>query len=291
MKLLLLITITLFLVLTGCSKGTTFSNVTANNADSVCTPEDIQNWLAASWVARNDVTIGDLSIKGNDGSLYMPYTTTRYYWADGTPLCNGNTPGACAGSDYDMFSYFYDYAEVDHTSSVAPGTPDYIAGYRTNKYFNRTPVTREPYQNLRTQITLANRWCQSQRDVNGQPLYSAGLVDFDANPNLPGTYSPDEHIRVRCVAIHAPISNGCDTFSNDPPVVSQTFRYNEDYVTQCASINNNPDLTPVQKTQQCGTLLCGTRTYQAGYMVEFNSVANTASAICFHDEHFYDGGF
>jgi hypothetical protein len=292
MKFQYLVTIAIVLsVLVGCSRPTQFTSTANNGLGGVCTPEDIQNWLDASWVARNDLTIDNLSAYGNDGSLYMPYTTKRYFWADGTPLCNGNNLSACANSEYDQFSYFFDYAETDHTSAIAPGTPDYIAGYRTNVYLNRAPLVRQPYQNLRTQVTLANRWCQSQRDANNQPLYSAGLVDFDANPNLPETYSPAQHIQVRCVAIHAPLSNGCDTFANNPPVVKETFRYNEDYVPQCASINNNPNLTPLQKTQQCGTLLCGTRTYQAGYMVEFNSVSNAASAICFHDSNFYNGGF
>jgi hypothetical protein len=291
MKFQFLITIAVILVLVGCSKPMNFANGTNDALGGVCTPEDIQNWLDASWVARNDVTIGALSGYGNDGSLFMPYSTSRYYWADGTPLCNSNNAGGCLNSDYDSLSYFLDYAQTDHTSNIAAGTPDYIAGYRTNIYLNRTPLVTQPHQNLRTQVTLANRFCQSQRDANNQPLYYAGLVDFDANANLPGTYLPGQHIQVRCVAIHAPVSNGCDTFSNDPPVVNQTFRYTQDYVNGCAAINNNANLTPLQKNQQCGTLLCGTRTYQAGYMVEFNTSNNTAAAICFHDVNFYNHGW
>jgi len=274
-----------------CSKAK-FSNAPTDQiVEPLCTPQDIQNWLDASWVSNNNLTLADLSTLGNDGSFYVPYTTTRYFWADGTPLCNGTTNAACTTSDYNKLSYFLDYAQTDHTATIAAGTPDYIAGYRTNVYLNRTALTRQPFQELRLQVTLANRWCKAQRDSNGHPIYSAGLVDFDANPNLPGSYLPNQNIQVRCVAINAPVSNGCDNYSNNPPVVTQAFRYNEDYIARCTSINNNPSLTPLQKNQQCGTLLCGARGYQAGYMVEFNALTNGASAICFHDANFYNQGW
>lgn len=250
-----------------------------------CSTGDIDNYLDAAWV-RETVTLHNLSIKGNDGALHLPLNTDKYFYASPSTVFST--------SDYEKYSYLQFYLNINsETTSIS--NADYNAGYRRYVYFDRTPVARpDVFQDMRMQVTLANRWCQSLRDSSGALKYSTGLFDFEVNPNLPASYSPNQEVQIRCVSIAPPEIDieGCGSnFANNPPVKTENFSYNEDYLATCTAFNNDNSLSPLEKNKHCGHALCATKGYQTGYMIEYNGSTNNTQAVCFRDTSFYNLGF
>jgi hypothetical protein len=261
--------------------------ISSRNVSFSCSPVDVNNFLQASWIPLT-VKLGDLSVYGNDGSFYPPMNTQQVFWVESngstTPLCNGNVQADCQGSDYDLYSYFGDYAQV-----ATPTTPATLtSGYTSAKYISRIPRSRDNLQNARTMNALVNRWCKAQKDSQGHALYSTGYTNFEINEYLPSTFSPNDSLAVNCAAIEPAVADTCSaSYANNPPVVTENYQYTNEYQTQCSSVLADSSQSNIEKNQNCGNILCQGRGYQTGYVVEWNAFQNLVLTVCFHDANFY----